>query len=579
MVLLGVYSMDFYLPNVETGEGELHHTEKQAVIIIGANGSGKSHSAAFIEEQDFEKDVHEDRKKGRGGKCLRISAQRILNFDDFIPLDSYERSINKIIYGGYGIESDKPYNKWTMNGRTNWTTVVTNDFDSVLAATIAKINLEYKAYYENSLENKEEDCEQAKHNLTIDRIKRIWRKVLSERDITISDGQVLSHVPGAKSEYNANQMSDGERVCLYMICQVLSAPSNMLIIVDEPELHLHPSIMNKLWNTLEQARPDCHFIYVTHDTEFASNHPDAEIIWVKSYDGHSKWEYEILKENELPDELFLKILGNRKNVLFIEGKSGSWDYKIYGSIFNNFFIIPCASCNDVIRKTKTYNENNLLHHLKVFGIVDRDYRNENEIDALRSANVYCIEVAEVENLFLTEEVLRVFHKSRSISVQTSNHLIENIKNEVRNHFKTELSDQKSKALNAMIKYHFSVLPLKGSYNSIDDLKKYIEIDIEQKIKDFDGILKKRYDNINDSGDYNEIIKIYNNKGLFSVLGKVAASFAKNTDNNEEIDSKFYGDYRGFIIRSLQNPSEVNRDLKKAFMKFLPKEIIDVNNQS
>jgi hypothetical protein len=131
----------------------------------------------------------------------------------------------------------------------------------------------------------------------------------------------------------------------------------------------------------------------------------------------------------------------------------------------------------------------------------------------------------------------------------------------------------------MIKYHFSVLPLKGSYNSIDDLKKYIEIDIEQKINDFDGILKKRYDNINDSGDYNEIIKIYNNKGLFSVLGKVAASFAKNTDNNEEIDSKFYGDYRGFIIRSLQNPSEVNRDLKKAFMKFLPKEIIDVNNQS
>lgn len=575
--------MDFYLPNIETGEGELHHTDTQAVIIIGANGAGKSHLAAFIEKSDFEKDKERDKeigeKRRHGGKCLRISAQRILNFEDSIQLENYKIAEGKVIFGNNLGTNEKDFNKWWVNGMSAWTTAVTNDFDSVLAATIAKINLEYKVYYENSLENKNDECEQAKHNLTIDRIKRIWHKVLSERDITISDGQVLAIAPGTQSEYNANQMSDGERVCLYMICQVLSAPSNMLIIVDEPELHLHPSIMNKLWNTLEQARPDCHFIYVTHDTEFASNHPDAEIIWVKSYDGHSKWEYEILKENELPDDLLLKILGNRKNVLFIEGKSGSWDYKIYGSIFNNFFIIPCASCNDVIRKTKTYNENNLLHHLKVFGIVDRDYRNENEIDALRSANVYCIEVAEVENLFLTEEVLRVFHKSRSISVQTSNHLIENIKNEVRNHFKTELSDQKSKALNAMIKYHFSVLPLKGSYNSIDDLKKYIKIDIEQKINDFDGILKKRYDNINASGDYNEIIKIYNNKGLFSVLDKVAASFAKNTDNNEEINSKFYGDYRGFIIRSLQNSSEVNSDLKKAFMKYLPKEINDVNNQS
>lgn len=321
--------MDFYLPNIETGEGELHHTDTQAVIIIGANGAGKSHLAAFIEKSDFEKDKERDKeigeKRRHGGKCLRISAQRILNFEDSIQLENYKIAEGKVIFGNNLGTNEKDFNKWWVNGMSAWTTAVTNDFDSVLAATIAKINLEYKVYYENSLENKNDECEQAKHNLTIDRIKRIWHKVLSERDITISDGQVLAIAPGTQSEYNANQMSDGERVCLYMICQVLSAPSNMLIIVDEPELHLHPSIMNKLWNTLEQARPDCHFIYVTHDTEFASNHPDAEIIWVKSYDGHSKWEYEILKENELPDDLLLKILGNRKNVLFIEGKSGSWD--------------------------------------------------------------------------------------------------------------------------------------------------------------------------------------------------------------------------------------------------------------
>ena len=60
--------MDFtyFLPD-ENGNKTEHGTTSNAVIIIGANGSGKSKLGAWIEQQDMEQ-IH------------RIGAQRNLNF-------------------------------------------------------------------------------------------------------------------------------------------------------------------------------------------------------------------------------------------------------------------------------------------------------------------------------------------------------------------------------------------------------------------------------------------------------------------------------------------------------------------
>ena len=56
-----------------------YSTSNNSLIIIGANGSGKSKLGAWIEQQDMEK-VH------------RIGAQRSLNFGDFIELKSREQA-------------------------------------------------------------------------------------------------------------------------------------------------------------------------------------------------------------------------------------------------------------------------------------------------------------------------------------------------------------------------------------------------------------------------------------------------------------------------------------------------------
>ena len=64
-----------------------------------------------------------------------------------------------------------------------------------------------------------------------------------------------------ENKYSAMKMSDGERSVLYFAAQVLCVPNNKILIVDEPELYLYKSLMNRLWTTLEEYRQDYFYIH------------------------------------------------------------------------------------------------------------------------------------------------------------------------------------------------------------------------------------------------------------------------------------------------------------------------------
>lgn len=79
-----------------------------------------------------------------------------------------------------------------------------------------------------------------------------------------------------------------------MIGQCLISPENTVIVIDEPEIHLHKSIMYKLWDKIEEFCPTKTFIYITHDLDFAASRKEATKIWIKSYDGKDAWELNII---------------------------------------------------------------------------------------------------------------------------------------------------------------------------------------------------------------------------------------------------------------------------------------------
>lgn len=351
----------------------------------------------------------------------------------------------------------------------------------------------------------------------IDKLQTIWNDIFPQRELVYGDSKFYAITPSKyqNQKYLATKMSDGERSALYFIAQVLCVPEGKTLLIDEPELHLHRSLMNRLWISLERNRPDCLFIYITHDTQFASMHYNADKYWVKEYNGNNHWEIEKIEEQGLPEDLLLDLLGNRKNVLFVEGEKGSYDALIYSLLYKDYYVVPCGSCTQVIMKTKAFNSTTILHHYKAYGIIDRDYRSNHEIEAYKKDNIFTLEVAEVENLFIVEEVVREIAKLHGKDEDDVFHAVKEYI--IKDRFEKQIDTQICQAVVSEIKHRLEIINIKIN----DELEAKIALDTGLKAIDYDMIKKEVGSKFNEakvSDDYRQVIRIFNQKGLAKSIG-------------------------------------------------------------
>ena len=538
----------YWLPD-EDGKKRDTFTTSNSVIIIGANGSGKSRLGAWIEIQDFHS-VH------------RIAGQRLLSFSENIPLKSYSQAEDMVFYGECNNNRafrDKKFNRWRSNNNHGYTTAQINDFDDVLAALLSLKNNEYDKYVSLCRTAELQRVDKPDVPLTcIDNLHLIWNKVLPHRQLFLEDSHFYASTKDNNTtKYNATQMSDGERSVLYFIAQVLCVPQNKILIIDEPELHLHRSIMNRLWNELEKLRSDCLFIYITHDTDFASLHSCANIIWVKDFDGQN-WKLEKIESDNIPDELLLNVLGCRNNILFVEGDKGSLDNRLYSLLFQNYQIICCGSYTQVINRTKAFKANPDLHRFNVFGLIDRDYHSDYELKKYKNDGIYAINVAEVENLFVTEGLIRFFASHMGLQ---PDEIFSQIKNYIINTlFKNNINQQISNCACAEIKRKLCCanIQLDNGIVNQDVLEKaFKEIDCDS----IRMSVEVNFQNALNNNDYNNVLKIYNNKGLSKSIGHFFG-----------IENRRYPE---FVIQLLN--SNHFEKISEALSPYLPQEIPRTGN--
>ena len=531
----------FILPNADN-QPEEYNIESNSVIIIGANGSGKTRLGVWIEKNSL-------------SVTHRIGAQRSLSFGNYIQQKGYEQSSNLMIYGNEipQTEHDARY-KWDGE-EYNYATSLMDDYEYALSMLLAlKIRQEEKYITECKLREKEGKPHSSVPENVVDKLQRIWNYVFPHRDICVEDGKVIAKYKGKENtcEYKGKNMSDGERVALYLMAQVLSMPKAKTIIIDEPEIHLHRSIMNRLWTAIENERDDCLFIYITHDTQFAASHVQAKKIWVKNYDG-TNWQWEEIQSSILPEHMLLDILGNRKDVLFVEGTIDSYDTKLYSEIFKKYYVVACGSCSTVIAWTKAMNKTAQLHDLKCYGIIDRDYRSDYEIEAYRTDGIYALKVAEVENLFLVPEVLQIVNNILGYQDDSKVNAVK--KYIVDERFKKEINGQICESVVSELKYKLSVATI--SKKNEEEAKNTISSLLETL--SYDEIRKQReklYTSIAASRDYKEILKIFNKKALASSIGHFWG-----------IDNKGYCE---FVIRQLK--TDKGNEIMDAIALYLPEEI-------
>ncbi|WP_422138335.1 DUF4435 domain-containing protein [Endozoicomonas sp. ALC020] len=489
-----------FLPNQDGTGAKVEIEHNGSAVIVGANGSGKSRLGAWI-EKNIDEDV----------VVHRISAQRALDVPEYATVKSLEQSLNDLLWGNEDPKYASQRYKWGHKWGNRPETFMQQDYGKVLSTLFATTAERDRKHSEVTRRLQKyipvEDS-------PIDVLLKLWEEILPHREIVLADGKVKVIDKAHGTEYHGKEMSDGERVALYLMGQCLVAPAGSIFIVDEPEIHLHTSIMQSLWNKLEEAKPDCLFVYITHDLGFASTRVSSTNIWVKEYDGSNTWKWDFVPDVEgFPESLLLELMGNRRTIVFVEGEKGGKDHSIYQSIYRNYNIVPRSGCQRVIDSVKAMKLNKSFHHVNVFGIIDRDYRTDQEIEGLLSIGVYAIDVAEIENILLNESTLRIVAENQHLEP-----------NEVVNKSLSIAKDMLSKDVDRQVSLR-TCRALENRLSRIDNKSVGLEA-IKSKVTDtlnaidVDGMYRENselYDGLSKSNDLDEILKYFNNKGLLSSI--------------------------------------------------------------
>lgn len=528
------------IPNIDDKESFIE--DKQSIVLLGANGAGKTRMSVWIDENNPELNIH------------RISAQKSLNMPEYVSPTELKKAEDNFLYGTTNDDRDwlKRYGKKNSRWGNEPEIHMLNDYQSLMEFLMTENfekSIEYREKHKDG--NPEFDNE-----TKLEKIKKIWEKVITHRKLKICAGKIEVESIGENTEkYNGNLMSDGERAIFHYIGEVVSAKDNSLIIIDEPENHLHNSILEKLWNEIEAERQDCVYLYITHNLDFARSRNNAQIIWIKNMLDKQKWDFELLNSDEFSDDLLLEILGNRQGVLFIEGTPDkSIDRKLYSRLFPKYRIMPLEGCASVIQATKSYNKLPMLHYKTIKGIVDRDRRTEDEINSLLQDKIYVPSVAEIENLFLIPQVIELV--ARKQSIENVDVLLEQTKEKTIEFLKLHLEEQallftKKRCQNTINNV------CSQSTQTIDDYKTSLD-EIVDKVKPQEEYSNayRELQKIVDDKDYLAALRVINNKGLLPFTN-VSNAFGWKKQH-----------YIGYVIRLLGTQDNTSEELCNIFRNYV-----------
>lgn len=346
----------------------------------------------------------------------------------------------------------------------------------------------------------------------LDVLVRLWQEIFPGNQIINRAGMILFSTESGDNLINLSRLSSGEKAVLYYIAGVLYADEGALICIDNPSMFLHPSILNTLWNAIEGIRTDCTFVYNTSDVDFLNSRTGNQCIWVKSHNVHKMtWDYSIIGKDSIPEDLLINLIGSRRPILFIEGDAvHSIDAKLYPLVFKRYTVRPLGSCNKVIESTRSFNDLKSIHKLESLGLVDRDRRTEEEVAYLRRKNILVPNVAEIENIFLVEDVVRIMSRHRKRNPEA---VFSKVKRTIvkmfGSHFKYQALLHVRHRMKRALEYRGDV-----KVTSITELESHLHSlpDLINVRKQYETLLSS-FGLIHKNGDYAEILKVFNHKPM------------------------------------------------------------------
>jgi AAA domain, putative AbiEii toxin, Type IV TA system len=363
---------------------------KSPVVVIGPNGSGKTRQTRQLQANvpiDF------------------VNALRNTRVSPDLPAMGYDAARNNFT------------SQRAQTRQTHWE--LASDFDMLLSHLLAQDAMSAIEYtHKVRLDQRIVGLPPL---TPLNRIEDIWREVFPGRELLWRDWKPLvrSVTSGSSIEYSGNQMSDGEKAALYLAGRVISAEPG-IIVIDEPETHLHLLLAIRLWNTLEKIRPDLRFVYVTHDLPFALSRQNPRFVLASPTAGLRALDF----DDDLPNDVAEALLGAASlsfyasRVIFCEGEESSIDAKLYNAWFStrDTVVRSVGSCQMVLRCVEALRTSKIASSLTPEGIIDRDFHPVQFLEAL-PIGIYALKVHEVESLLCLPDIVAAVakHLGRSFS--------------------------------------------------------------------------------------------------------------------------------------------------------------------
>ena len=357
-----------------------------------------------------------------------------------------------------------------------------------------------------------------------DRVEQVWNSISPEIKFILEPDNRVVEVEKNGSRYSINGLSDGERCILFYIGNVLLAPENSYIIVDEPETFLNAAVYNELWDLLISQRSDCQFIFASHNMDFVQSRTNASYIWCKKSEAPYDLEYQILEgTQEMPLSLLTEVSGTKKPILFCEGTKTSIDYQIYSKLFSEWcFVKPVQGHKQVIQYTRAYNKLQYLHGNIAYGIIDNDWMEETRIENYKQKNVFVLTFNEIEMLLVDESIVK--------SILSSDEQDKEEKlNEFQKAIKSYCVKNKDKIISIALKKKLDEFMEGNLINNNEPTRDDAEIFLEGLSTEFDltsklGNITKIVEDSLDASDFSSILKICNlKKEITNQLGNTVVT--------------------------------------------------------